>query len=179
MPKYLLPLIIFIALIALLARGLMHNDETLPSTLINKPAPAFNLATLNPERGALEAAISSDTFTNQIWLMHVFASWCVSCAAEHPIINQLATQYNLNILGFNYKDDPIDASSWLKKHGNPYAVIVSDFKGLTAIEYGVYGTPETFVIDRNGLIRQKYVGPLTDDIVQTSLLPLIATLNDE
>ena len=158
-----------------LALGLNLKPNEIPSPFINKPAPVFSAQKLN----ASEEKLTPADLKGQVWLFNVWASWCVSCRAEHPILNQLAKQNAVVIVGLNYKDEPSDAKSWLETLGNPYNVSIMDQDGRIGIDYGVYGVPETFVIDKKGLIRYKHTGPVTDDDVQKIFLPLIAKLQAE
>jgi cytochrome c biogenesis protein CcmG/thiol:disulfide interchange protein DsbE len=175
MLKYLIPLVIFIVLGVFLAIGLKLNPTEIPSPLINKPAPAFSAPKLdNPEQN-----LTPEELKGKVWLFNVWASWCVSCRDEHPVLNQLATQHAALIIGLNYKDARADALNWLGERGNPYDMSVMDQEGRIGIDWGVYGVPETFVIDKKGIIRHKHTGPLTDVTVQQTLLPLIAKLQVE
>jgi cytochrome c biogenesis protein CcmG/thiol:disulfide interchange protein DsbE len=175
MLKFIIPLILFIIMAVFLALGLNLKPSEIPSPLINKPAPAFSA----PKLDAPEEKLSPADLKGQVWLFNVWASWCVSCRAEHPVLNQLAKQSAVVIVGLNYKDDPTDAKNWLNNLGNPYGVSIMDQDGRIGIDYGVYGVPETFVIDKKGLIRYKHTGPVSDDDVQKIFLPLIAKLQAE
>ncbi|MDD1612306.1 MAG: DsbE family thiol:disulfide interchange protein [Methylococcaceae bacterium] len=175
MLKYLIPLVIFIVMGIFLALGLKLNPTEIPSPFINKPAPAFSAAKLdNPEQ-----KLTPEDLKGKVWLFNVWASWCVSCRAEHPVLNQLATQHAALIIGLNYKDARGDALNWLNKLGNPYDMSVMDPEGRIGIDWGVYGVPETFVVDKKGIIRHKHTGPVTAEDVQQTLLPLIAKLQTE
>ena len=175
MLKYIIPLLLFIVLAVFLGLGLNLKPNDIPSPFINKPAPEFSAPKLN----APEQTLTPADLKGQVWLFNVWASWCVSCRAEHPILNQFAKQYAVVIIGLNYKDEPEDAKTWLKTLGNPYNVSIMDTDGRIGIDYGVYGVPETFVIDKKGLIRYKHTGPVSADDVQTIFLPLIAKLEAE
>ncbi len=175
MLKYIIPLLLFIILAVFLGLGLKLNPNDIPSPFINKPAPEFSAPKLN----APEQTLTHADLKGQVWLFNVWASWCVSCRAEHPILNQFAKQYAVVIIGLNYKDEPEDAKTWLKTLGNPYNVSIMDTDGRIGIDYGVYGVPETFVIDKKGLIRYKHTGPVSADDVQKIFLPLIAKLEAE
>lgn len=170
--RYFLPLAIFFALLAFLYVGLGLNPREIPSALIGKPAAPFKLPQLHEPTKTLSPA----DLKGQVWLMNVWGSWCVSCQYEHPHLNALAKQQLLPIVGFNWKDEPAAAKKWLRKHGDPYSVSVSDLDGRVAIDYGVYGAPETFVIDKAGIIRFKFTGPVDAVIVKEKLLPLVAEL---
>lgn len=173
--KYLLPLVIFSLLAVLLAVGLNLNPRDIPSPFIGKPAPAFSAAKLT----APAETLSNADLKGQVWLFNVWASWCVSCREEHPVLNELAQQRIVTIVGLNYKDEPQAANNWLAALGNPYTVSIMDGEGRIGIDYGVYGVPETFVVDKKGVIRHKQTGPITPGIVQQTLLPLIAQLQAE
>ena len=175
MLKYIIPLILFIIIAVFLALGLNLKPSEIPSPLLNKPAPVFSAPKLN----APEEKLSPADLKGKVWLFNVWASWCVSCRAEHPVLNELAKQNAAVIVGLNYKDDPNDAKNWLDTLGNPYNVSIMDQDGRIGIDYGVYGVPETFVIDKKGLIRYKHTGPVTAEDVQQTFLPLIAKLQAE
>jgi cytochrome c biogenesis protein CcmG, thiol:disulfide interchange protein DsbE len=175
MLKYLIPLILFIALSIFLALGLKGKPGEIPSPLLNKPAPAFSAPKLN----APNEKLSPTDLKGKVWLFNVWASWCVSCRAEHPVMNQLAQQQAAIIIGLNYKDDPEAAKKWLETLGNPYNDSVMDIDGRIGIDWGVYGVPETFVMDKQGIVRYKHTGPVTEEDVQQIFLPLIAKLQAE
>ena len=175
MLKYIIPLVLFIILALFLAIGLNLKPHEIPSPFIDKPAPVFSAPKLNSP----EEKLSPADLKGKVWLFNVWASWCESCRAEHPILNQLAKQNVAVIVGLNYKDEPNDAKNWLDRLGNPYNVSIMDQDGRIGIDYGVYGVPETFVIDKKGLIRYKHTGPVTADDVQQTFLPLIAKLQAE
>ena len=163
----------FAALVALLAVGLGLNPRDVPSPLVGKPAPAFNLAVLaTPDR-----TFGPKDMQGKVWLLNVWASWCVSCRAEHPVLLDLARMNVVPIVGLNYKDQRADATKWLQQHGNPYALSAWDIDGKVGIDYGVYGAPETFVIDKQGVIRYKHIGPISPEDVQKTFVPLLARLN--
>lgn len=175
MLKYLIPLVIFIVLGVFLAIGLKLNPTEIPSPFIGKPAPAFSA----PRLDSPEQQLAPADLQGKVWLFNVWASWCTSCRAEHPVLNELAKQQAAPIIGLNYKDAREDALSWLNRLGNPYEMSVVDPEGRIGIDYGVYGVPETFVIDKKGVIRHKLTGPVTPETVQQTLLPLIAKLQAE
>jgi cytochrome c biogenesis protein CcmG/thiol:disulfide interchange protein DsbE len=175
MLKYIIPLVIFIVMAVFLAVGLNLNPRDIPSPLIDKPAPAFSA----PKLGAPSETLSQADLKGKVWLFNVWASWCVSCRSEHPILNQLAQQKAAVIVGLNYKDEPDAAKNWLTQLGNPYDVSIMDQDGRIGIDWGVYGVPETFVIDKKGVIRYKHTGPVTSQDVQAIFLPLIAKLQAE
>jgi cytochrome c biogenesis protein CcmG, thiol:disulfide interchange protein DsbE len=170
--RYFLPLAIFFGLVWFLYKGLSLNPREVPSALINKPAPEFRLALLHDDQKNLSPA----DMKGQVWLMNVWGSWCVSCQYEHPVLNELAKQQVVPIIGFNWKDEPDNAKKWLKKYGDPYAKSVMDRDGRVAIDYGVYGAPETFVIDKAGMIRLKHTGPISPEDMQKKIVPLLQEL---
>lgn len=171
--KYLAPLLVFIAIAVLLGIGLTLNPAHIPSTLINKPAPPFNLAQLH----AQDQRFSPADLLGRRWLLNVWASWCVGCRVEHPLLNQLAQNTAITLVGLNYKDDPIKAKQWLAQRGDPYTIIATDLAGDAGIDYGVYGVPETFVIDERGVVIYKHTGPLTVNAIEKELLPLFNLTN--
>ena len=173
MNRFVLPLVVFLGLTALLWRGLGLDPRDLPSQLIDREAPAFSLSTVaNPAQN-----ISNRTLEGKVWLLNVWASWCVACLQEHSVISALSEQ--IDIVGLNYKDQRQDAINWLGQHGNPYTVSGFDHAGDVGIDYGVYGVPETFVIDQLGRIRYKHTGPVSMQDMQQTLLPVIASLRSE
>lgn len=172
--RYLLPLLAFLALAALLFKGLGIDPKKVPSPLINKPAPAFSLPALKlPEQ-----IVSNDDFKGQVTLFNVWATWCVACRHEHPLLMQLYKQ-GIPIYGLNYKDKRPAAKQWLQRFGDPYLVNAFDAEGRVGIDWGVYGTPETFVIDKQGVIRYKHIGPLSPDAIENKILPLVRQLRKE
>ena len=173
MKRYLLPLIVFVVLLGFLAAGLKLNPREVPSPLIDKPAPAFTL----PRLDAPEQRMALQDLQGKVWLLNVWASWCVACRIEHPLLVELAASGAVPIYGLNYKDQRDDALAWLGKHGNPYVASLSDSEGLVGIDFGVYGVPETFVIDKSGTIRLKHIGPITPDVLRDTILPLVKKLN--
>ena len=173
MARYLVPLGIFLVLVVFLGVGLGLNPRQVPSPLIDRPAPAFVL----PQLHAPEKSIGPEALRGQVWLLNVWASWCVSCRQEHPVLIDLAKSGEVPIYGLNYKDQREDALRWLVQWGDPYKLSIMDVKGATGIDYGVYGVPETFVIDKAGIIRYKQIGPLTPEILRDKILPLVRKLN--
>ena len=172
MMRFLLPAGVFAGLVALLWVGLGLNPRELPSPLIGKPAPAFERPTLaDPSR-----TLSTEDMKGKVWLLNVWASWCASCRVEHPLFVELSRQGIVPIVGLNYKDQREDALAWLQQFGNPYAVVVTDEDGKVGIDYGVYGVPETYLIDRDGIVRYKQVGPVTREVLRDKILPLIEEL---
>lgn len=172
MKRYLIPLALFVVLAGFLAVGLKLNPREVPSPLIDKPAPDFALPLLN----APEKTVALADLKGRVWVLNVFASWCVPCLVEHPLVTELARS-GVKVVALNYKDKPEDASRWLARHGNPYAMVLADRQGQVGIDFGVYGVPETFVIDRDGKIRFKQIGPITPQALQEQILPLIKQLD--
>ena len=170
--KRFLPLGIFLVLVLFLAVGLGLNPREVPSPLIAKAAPAFRLAQLQ----ASDKTLGTEDLKGKVWILNVWASWCVACLEEHPILVEFSRQNVLPIYGLNYKDQREDALRWLGKHGNPYTLSMQDVDGRVGIDYGVYGVPETYLIDRNGIIRYKRIGPVTPQILQEKILPLVRQL---
>lgn len=175
MLKYIIPLVLFIVLSIFLAVGLKLKPSEIPSPLLNKLAPTFSA----PKLTAPNEKLSPADLQGKVWLFNVWASWCVSCREEHPVLNEFAKQQAVIIVGLNYKDDSEAAKNWLATLGNPYNDSVMDTDGRIGIDWGVYGVPETFVIDKKGVVRYKHTGPVTEGDVQNKLLPLIATLQAE
>lgn len=191
--KFLVPLLLFFGLAGFLAFGLTLNPREVPSPLIDKPAPDFSLARLDQP----EQTFSLKEMQGQVWMLNVWASWCVACRQEHPLLVQMAKQKIVPVVGLNYKEVrgdggidtskmPLDqenalarerAAKWLKDHGDPYTLSVIDLDGRVGIDYGVYGVPETYVIDKAGIIRFKQIGPVTPEVLDKKILPLIAELN--
>jgi len=172
MNRFLIPLGIFIVLVGFLAVGLNLNPREVPSPLVGKPAPDFKLALLSDPAKQLSPA----DLRGKVWLFNVWASWCASCRQEHDLLLDLARQGGVLIYGMDYKDQPGDAQAVLNRYGNPYVETVVDLDGRTGINYGVYGVPETYLIDRNGIIRYKHTGPLTQEILDKKILPLAKEL---
>lgn len=171
--RFLIPFIAFVALVGFFIKGLHLDPHEIPSPLINKPAPEFHLQQLHDPSKTL----SVEDMRGQVWVFNVWASWCVSCREEHPLWVAFAKTNNLPIVGLNYKDQRPDALSWLLQLGNPYVLSVMDTDGRVGIDYGVYGVPETYVIDKQGVIRMKHIGPITPDVLQTKILPKVQELS--
>ncbi|MEQ1661071.1 MAG: DsbE family thiol:disulfide interchange protein [Thiobacillus sp.] len=169
----LIPLALFLAMLGFLGAGLKLDPREVPSPLIDKPAPAFSLPTLDEPARTLSAA----DMRGQVWLLNVWASWCGGCREEHSTLVAFSQTRAVPIVGLDYKDQPGDARRWLSDLGNPYVASVVDIDGRTGIEFGVYGVPETFVIDKAGVIRHKQIGPITPDILRDTILPLVKKLN--
>ncbi len=190
--KFLVPLLLFFGLAGFLAFGLTLNPREVPSPLIDKPAPDFSLARLDQP----EQTFALKEMQGQVWLLNVWASWCVACREEHPVLVRMAEQKIVPVVGLNYKEVRGDgainargmaleaetgmaierARTWLTDHGNPYVLSVLDIDGRVGIDFGVYGVPETFLIDRDGRIRYKHIGPITPDALQNVLMPKIEEL---
>lgn len=169
---FIIPALAFIALAAMFAAGLRHDPSIVPSALIGKSAPAFTLAPLLDEK----PGFATVDLKGRVVLVNVFASWCVPCRAEHPLLAQIA-QTGIALYGIDYKDKPEEARRWLAAQGDPYERVGADLEGHVAIDWGVYGVPETFLVDRDGVIRYKQVGPLTAEAVSETILPLVRQLS--
>lgn len=169
----LIPIALFVVLLGFLAVGLKKDPHSIPSPLIDKPAPAFRL----PQLGAEGKTFSPEDMRGKVWILNVWASWCVSCRDEHPILVAFSRTNTVPLVGLDYKDKPEDAKRWLASFGNPYQIVAMDADGRVGIDYGVYGVPETYVIDRNGVIRYKQIGPVTQEVLDQTILPLIRKLS--
>lgn len=167
-----IPLAVFIVMVVFLGIGLTMNPRDIPSPLIGKPVPEFSLP---PVKGRTLGLATAD-LKGQVSLVNVFASWCVACREEHPVLMQLSKTGVVPIHGLNYKDKPEDAQAWLDELGDPYTRTGADISGRVAIDWGVYGVPETFVVDRNGIIAYKQIGPITPKVLEDTILPLIRKL---
>ena len=192
MKKFLLPLVLFAVLVVFLGVGLKRDPREIPSPLVGKPAPVFSLPTLNGDK-----PFSPVDMKGQVWIFNVWATWCVACREEHPVLVAFSKANQLPIVGLSYKevqpqDEPAgkkftpeeklqfarDRSAlWLKRHGNPYVLSAVDLDGRVGIDYGVYGVPETYVIDKEGVIRYKRVGVVTPELLKSTILPLVQKLN--
>jgi len=170
--RYLLPLLVFLGIAFFLFRGLSLNPREVPSPLIGKQVPQFSVPVLNDATRTLSAA----GLRGKVYLLNVWGSWCVSCREEHPVLVELAKQGTIPIYGLNWKDKQEDATAWLKRFGDPYVASGVDRDGKVAIDFGVYGAPETYLIDREGVIRFKQTGPLTREIIEQKIMPLVAKL---
>ena len=170
---FLLPLVALIALATVLAVGLNRDPREVPSPLIGKSAPAFSLTRLDDAN----QTISRDDLRGKVWMLNVWASWCVACREEHPLLVAFAKRGLVPIYGLNYKDQRDDGRAWLARFGNPYASSLFDGEGRVGIDFGVYGVPETFIIDKTGTIRLKHIGPLTPDVIATEIEPMIKRLD--
>jgi len=170
--RFLWPLGIFLLLVGFLAVGLKLNPREVPSPLVGKPAPAFELPMLHqPDKRFMPADMRG-----KVWLLNVWASWCVSCREEHPLLIDLSKKGTLPILGLNYKDQGDEALRWLKQFGDPYQLSAVDADGRIGIDYGVYGVPETYLIDAEGVIRYKQIGPITAEALNGKILPMATAL---
>jgi cytochrome c biogenesis protein CcmG/thiol:disulfide interchange protein DsbE len=170
--KLFIPLAVFAVLVGFLFVGLFLNPREVPSPLIGKPAPAFSLNQLHkPDR-----TLATADMKGQVWLLNVWASWCVSCREEHPLLVELAKAKLVPIVGLNYKDEPAAGIKWLSQFGDPYDLSIVDRDGSVGIDFGVYGVPETFVIDKQGTIRFKQIGPVTVEALEKKIIPLVREL---
>lgn len=172
--RYLIPIAVFLAMVIFLYIGLGRDPRRVPSPLIGKPVPVFDL----PRLHAMDQRVTQDVLKGRVSLVNVWASWCVSCRYEHELLMQIARHTDIPIIGINYKDEHADALKWLADRGDPYETIVYDYDGRAAIDWGVYGTPETFVVDKQGIIRLKHVGPVNEKNLQDELMPLIRQLQE-
>ncbi len=170
--KFLIPLLLFIVLIGFLAVGLNRDPHEVPSPLINKTAPAFEIAQLEEPNKTFSPA----SMKGQVWILNVWASWCVACREEHPVLVELARSQVAPLVGLDYKDKREDALAMLSRQGNPYLLSAYDANGRVGIDYGVYGVPETYVIDRTGVIRFKHIGPITTQVLNQKIYPLVSEL---
>jgi len=170
--RWSIPLAVFAILVGFLAVGLTRDPREVPSPLIGKAAPAFTLAQLHDPGKTLAPA----DLRGQVWLLNVWASWCVSCRVEHPLLLELAKAGIVPVVGLDYKDKPDEGRAWLAQHGDQYRVSVQDVDGRAGIDWGVYGVPETFVIDKNGTIRYKHIGPVTAEALHQTIVPLVREL---
>ena len=175
MNRFLIPFGIFVVVVGFLAVGLTLNPRELPSPLVGKAAPDFSLPQLH-DPGKV---IASNDLKGKVWLLNFWASWCGGCKEEHPVLIHLAQSGAVPIYGMDYKDQREEALTWLREWGNPYPVVAVDESGRTGINYGVYGVPETYVIDKAGVIRYKQIGPLREDILEAKILPLVRELQNQ
>ncbi len=167
-----IPLVVFAVLVVFFGVGLLLDPSKVPSPLIDKPAPAFTL----PQLHDASATISNSDMRGKVWLFNVWASWCVACRQEHPLLVDLARRNIVPIVGLNYKDERAAAIRWLQDLGDPYTVSGHDIEGRVGMDYGVYGVPETYVIDKQGFIRYKQIGPISPDVLNNDILPLVERL---
>lgn len=173
----LIPLLVFIVIAGFFVAQMLvgRPPQVIPSPLIGKPVPAFSLATLSDEN----KIVTEKDFSGQVWLLNVWASWCVSCRAEHPVLVENAEAIGVPIIGLNYKDKKVDAVAWLARYGDPYPFSIVDGDGRFGIDLGVYGVPETFLMDKQGVIRYKHTGPITDESLRTVIIPKIKELKEQ
>jgi cytochrome c biogenesis protein CcmG, thiol:disulfide interchange protein DsbE len=172
MMRFILPFVVFIVLAVFLFVGLKLDPREVPSPLVGKPAPQFNL----PQLQAADKKFSPADMKGKVWLFNVWASWCVACEEEHPVLMELARQNIVPIYSMDYKDKREAALAILAQRGNPYTMTLSDSDGRVGIDYGVYGVPETYVIDKQGIIQYKLIGPVTPENLRNKILPLVAEL---
>lgn len=170
--RFIIPLGIFVILVVLLGIGLTMDPKKVPSPLIDKAAPPFEL----PDLHNASATFSPEQFKGKVWILNVWASWCVSCRAEHQVIKRLAKMNLVDIVGLDYKDEPADGRRWLRQLGNPYTLSVVDYEGQAGIDWGVYGVPESFIIGKDGLIKYKHIGPVDDKALDEKIVPFLKTL---
>ncbi len=170
--RFLLPLGVFFLLLALLAFGLTRDPKLVPSPLIGKLAPSFDLPRLYDS----SRNFAPKQYRGKVWILNVWASWCVACRAEHAVITRLSDMKLLDVIGLNYKDEPADGQRWLQQFGNPYTLSAVDYDGRAGIDWGVYGVPETFIIGKDGLIKYKHIGPVTDKVLNNEIVPTVRSL---
>ena len=170
--KLLIPLILFLVAVGFLFKGLFLNPHEVPSPLVGKPAPRFEA----PILGDAGKTFSTDTMKGKVWLLNVWASWCGACRDEHPLLMAMEKTNKIATYGLDYKDTDVDAQAVLLANGNPYKAVMTDPTGKIGIDYGVYGVPETYVIDKAGVIRYKQIGPITDEILLNKIVPLLKEL---
>jgi cytochrome c biogenesis protein CcmG/thiol:disulfide interchange protein DsbE len=175
MNRFVIPLALFAILLVFLFAGLGLNPREVPSPLVGRTAPAFELAQLHQPT----AQFTHKDMAGKVWLLNVWASWCVACREEHPVLVELARSKLIPIVGLNYKDKPEEGRAWLKQFGDPYLLSVMDRDGRVGIDFGVYGVPETFLIDKQGVIRFKQIGPVTPEVLQKKILPLARELEQQ
>lgn len=170
--KFLIPLLLFVVLVGFLAVGLNRDPHEVPSPLIGKQAPAFEL----PQLADPQKTFSPESMKGKVWILNVWASWCVACREEHPVLVELGKLQIAPIIGLDYKDKRDDAMAMLARQGNPYVLSAFDANGRVGIDYGVYGVPETYVIDQAGVIRFKHIGPITMELLNKKMIPLLSEL---
>lgn len=171
--RYLIPLALFGVLVGFLAVGLQRNPNEVPSPLVQKAAPAFT----RPQLIEADKTFSPADMKGKVWMLNVWASWCVACKVEHPLLVEINKSQVVPLIGLDYKDQRTAALKFLSQQGDPYQLSVIDPDGRVGIDYGVYGVPETFLIDKNGVIRHKQIGPITAEALEKTILPLIKELN--
>ncbi|HEY8587166.1 MAG TPA: DsbE family thiol:disulfide interchange protein [Rhodanobacter sp.] len=173
------PFVGFMLLVGLFGFGIwwntQHDPNAIPTPLLDKPAPPFDL----PKLYEPDQQVSKADLLGKPYLLNVFASWCIECGVEHPVWTREAPTLGVALIGYNYKDEPDDAKNWLDRHGDPYALVIADLPGQTAIDFGVYGAPESFLVDAKGVIRFKHIGPVTPEVMERQLKPAIAAMLKE
>jgi cytochrome c biogenesis protein CcmG/thiol:disulfide interchange protein DsbE len=170
---FLLPLLVFVVLVGFLAVGLTRDPREVPSPLIGKPAPGFALTRLDDAGRTLRR----EDLLGRVWMLNVWASWCSACREEHPLLVAFAQRRVLPIYGLDYKDTRREGLGWLGRFGNPYEASLFDAEGRVGIDFGVYGVPETFIIDKQGIVRFKHIGPLTPEVIEQRIVPLVRQLD--
>ncbi|MEY4346115.1 MAG: hypothetical protein RL032_1947 [Pseudomonadota bacterium] len=171
--RFFIPLVVLVALVFFLGVGLKLDPKEVPSPLIGKPSPVFDLTRL--DNAAVR--IRRDDMLGKVWMLNVWASWCVACRDEHPLLLEFSRKKLLPIYGLNYKDERLAGLKWLRNFGDPYDASLFDQEGRIGIDFGVYGVPETFIMDRDGIVRFKHIGPITPDVIRTQIEPLVRKLN--
>lgn len=171
--RFIVPLAAFVVLVGFLAVGLNRDPREVPSPLIGKPAPGFALTRLDNAQQTLKR----DDLLGTVWMLNVWASWCAACREEHPLLVEFAKRKLVPVYGLNYKNQRADGLAWLARFGNPYQASLFDGDGRVGIDFGVYGVPETFIIDKQGIVRLKHIGPLTPDVIRNRIEPLLRQLN--
>ncbi|MDD2915097.1 MAG: DsbE family thiol:disulfide interchange protein [Gallionella sp.] len=172
MMRFILPFVVFVIVAAFLYIGLGLNPREVPSPLVGKAAPAFML----PQLDEPSKQFSPQDMKGKVWLLNVWASWCTACESEHPVFMELSRQNIVPIYGMDYKDKPENGAAWLRQHGNPYTLVISDSEGRVGIDYGVYGVPETYVIDKQGIIQYKHIGGVSMQVLNEKILPMVKEL---
>lgn len=168
--RYAIPIVVLLVLIGFLAIGLKHDPREIPSPLVGKPMPAFSLTTLDGGKPVTQADLQGRPL-----LVNFFASWCAGCQVEHPVLMKLSREYQVEIVGLDYKDTRQDAEHWLQRHGNPYRSVIADPQGQAGLDWGVYGVPETYVIAADGTVLYKHIGPVTIEAWRSRIAPLLQT----
>jgi cytochrome c biogenesis protein CcmG, thiol:disulfide interchange protein DsbE len=175
MTRYLLPLALFIGVLIALGAGLRHDPRELPSALVGKPAPAFALPVLDAQ--GQSQTMQASELRGKVWILNVWASWCAACRTEHPLLVEFAEKSPVPVYGLNYKDSTPAALAWLRQMGNPYKQSLVDADGRVGIDFGVYGVPETYIIDAQGVVRYRQVGPVTREVLERQIQPLLKQLS--
>jgi cytochrome c biogenesis protein CcmG/thiol:disulfide interchange protein DsbE len=171
--QFVVPGVLFAVLVLFLVRGLNLDPREVPSPLIGKPAPAFTLPRLDDPT----QKIGREDLLGKVWVLNVWASWCVACREEHPLLVEYSRRKSVPVYGLNYKDTRAEAQRWLANFGNPYDASISDTDGRVGIDFGVYGVPETFIVDKRGVVRFKQIGPITAEALRDKIEPLLKQLN--